>query len=865
MDPYELPSQSWNWSNLNNGEGNDDDGDGVSLPFPKRCNRAMTAAPTSPPATSSTAIAGLPSSGVTDRTIIPGRDASTSGDNNQGADEDDEEDEPEEEEEEDEWDKSTAEIQSISSEELHETRPNRWTGHPNTWRHWTKNDRDVWTSLEAVRMGDLGVHLYNAFALGRDAVAATSLKRKKELEGKGKGKEIAHGEEAGLQGEGLPRSAQRELTEDAQEGEDEEVWAPPKSWTSWPKRNYAVLGGGELMPEDAAILRRDWRDGLPSQNLEEEISSGILNATKVRFYRRKIREEAKAKEPIVISSGEESDELMQSVENETTGWRAATRSRSRNRSRATRHATSGNESAATADQPRKRKRSPDYEPIPLAYDEAAYEMLRPAARQILKKLDDTLTVLHNSRIATLRPHEDEPEESDTDNEGGDEGDIDTEGEQTPSPTLSTRGRGRPRNPDLIPHYEKERSESRRGRPRKVHVPREGETEEEMLIRVRKESKRRMPEFYFDSDYSGRSKSDISRSRSVGRSSRTKKTTTKTTADKAGERQSSVSRDSRESSVTDRDPTYYSRRHLKRLPLRDWRDVMGAAALAGFEPDVIARATQRCATLFGGEMTIHTLNEVPLTKSLKEGVETVSYKPKPPPEDLDPESDAEMVMDDNGDKKADLQASDLLMLQNRRATSRPPSMPGCRAVEPPPSSPGSETAGSRSRRRQRSATPGRARGGSHLCPHPDCPEALTGFARAWNLKRHLERIHGQPHVRSKSRSGAPTPGAVTTDDEGTGRSYGGGVVEEFDSMDEMDGAVHVDGFLQVIKVRKGWRSEVGTRPRTYRKRATTQTKGKERETRKGRGRRRGSIGRGYDNDEDDDAREDGERVVYESST
>ena len=71
------------------------------------------------------------------------------------------------------------------------------------------------------------------------------------------------------------------------------------------------------------------------------------------------------------------------------------------------------------------------------------------------------------------------------------------------------------------------------------------------------------------------------------------------------------------------------------------------------------------------------------------------------------------------------------------------------------------------------------------------------------------------------------------------------------MDEMFGGVHVDGFLQPIKVRKGWRTEVGERPKRYKTRE------------RGRSRRKGSVGRGWDEDEDE-AGDEGQGQGYESS-
>jgi hypothetical protein len=68
---------------------------------------------------------------------------------------------------EEDWDKDTDEINSLDSEELHETRPNRWQGAPATWKVLTEQDRSVHIALENVQNQALSLHLYNAFALKR--------------------------------------------------------------------------------------------------------------------------------------------------------------------------------------------------------------------------------------------------------------------------------------------------------------------------------------------------------------------------------------------------------------------------------------------------------------------------------------------------------------------------------------------------------------------------------------------------------------------------------------------------------------------------------------------------------------------------
>jgi hypothetical protein len=70
------------------------------------------------------------------------------------------------------WIVSTDEINSQDSDSLYERRPNRWRGPKSTWRTYTKEERATADSLTRVRDRDLGVHLYNAFAIKRDAETA---------------------------------------------------------------------------------------------------------------------------------------------------------------------------------------------------------------------------------------------------------------------------------------------------------------------------------------------------------------------------------------------------------------------------------------------------------------------------------------------------------------------------------------------------------------------------------------------------------------------------------------------------------------------------------------------------------------------
>lgn len=77
-------------------------------------------------------------------------------------------------EDDEEWDKSTSEIQSEDSDDLHDNRPNRWKGPPQSWRSITEEERLTYNALERLKNEDLSLHLYNAFNLKQGAPPAAA-------------------------------------------------------------------------------------------------------------------------------------------------------------------------------------------------------------------------------------------------------------------------------------------------------------------------------------------------------------------------------------------------------------------------------------------------------------------------------------------------------------------------------------------------------------------------------------------------------------------------------------------------------------------------------------------------------------------
>ncbi|KAK4116674.1 hypothetical protein N656DRAFT_765589 [Canariomyces notabilis] len=601
-------------------------------------------------------------------------------------------------------DMDTDEIHSADSDELHERRPNRWRGHPSTWRTWTERDRRTWYALESARKADLAVHLFNAF--------------------------------------GLKKGLREGPVVEGQDGDGGKDWKPGNLWTAWPVRANEVPDD-DLLPRtrdamDLFTLRRGSTSReFAGQNLEGEISATMLRYAKERFQRRHLQAQATNE---VVASIEEAE--SDSEEGDTSDAAGKTGS------------DKPDSDAPIRTAKRRRLASSSFSPVLSADDDRSYALLRPAARRIMSKLDNTLMVLHNARVSGLA-NMFESSSSDEDEE---------EVEPAPAERGLTRS-SEPPKPKPAPA-----PKGRGGRPRKVHVPQEGETEREMLIRIARESKRRLPRFSPDT---AESEEENGAGGGLGMKRKRRKPTPSPAKIESGaenehDGRRSASRvrrsisDSRASSRSSKprsgdsvgSPVRHRSHRLTKWGLRDWHDVLGAAALAGFSPAVIARAAQRCSTLFREEMVVHTLPEQSVTSD-KDRVQTVRYIPDAPmPSSSDDEDDQEDV------------------LLQHRIISRQPSV---RLTGT--SSPDAETeTAANTPRGSRSATPGPL----HFCPYPDCPWAIKGFTKRNNLTRHLRRTHGDQADE------------VTEGEE--------------DSMDEMHGGVHVDGFLQPIKLRKGWRAE-----------------------------------------------------------
>ncbi|KAK0383926.1 hypothetical protein NLU13_8017 [Sarocladium strictum] len=669
----------------------------------------------------------------------------------------------------DEWgDLDSDDIASVASSELHAHRPNRWTGPASTWRNLTKDERMLWQSMERLRSEDLGVHLYNAFALKRQG---------REAEGR------------------------KFLTVKSEDGK-ESVWAPPKAWTAWPLKPNELPSSGLLKP------RRDEYDHLtfsqpsfhmPSTDLQEEINAHILRFAKDRFRRRMARAKNKSQPGPIFASieGPTPEAVLPSSPGSEVSYQSGRSDKRRV------HAVSDMEldeeadvSGKTASRASSRSRSVTgdrrRQPQVSADDDLSEELLRAPVRHILTQLDKTLMILHHGRVALASHLDDSSGDDDEDDLASESGAMTPRTSAARRKRARSRSRSRPRsqsrsrpasqsstpaaNP-LLPATSPVIPGSRpRGRPRKVHIPLEGETREEMALRIARQSHRPKPTTVARRDdlafeaWLQQGEADAKRELKMAEGGRPTETAAAAAPTGAGEAGVEEGKGWRE-------------QKLDRLGLRDWSDVVGAATLAGFSDEVVERTVKRCVKLFGEGITMRRLEEVPLRKQQQQqqsdGIVERVYRP----EEIEL-GESEVEDEDMPDIKATTSATASRRQSTSRrsslgprsaATTQSPTPSHARPRFPFPSTTTTTTtpppilSRSRSRSRSRSAT------ADLYCPEPTCPRASKGFDRRANLERHVRLVHGGRRLEDW----------------------------EVDSDDDVVGGVRVDGFLREVVPEAGW--------------------------------------------------------------
>ncbi|KAK1448083.1 RNA polymerase I specific transcription initiation factor [Colletotrichum cuscutae] len=658
------------------------------------------------------------------------------------------------------WDLDTDEIRSVDSEELYETRPNRWKGNKATWNTYTQEERLLHRSMEQLRNRDLSVHLYNAFALRNRAVRPSAAGQPEEAD------------------------TDRPLEEIVDSGE----WRPPNLWTAWPMNSRIVPGDDflkETHDEDDEFTTRSRKEQLPSTALEEELTATILRQAKERFLRRQRR--AREREEAARTRDESANQRTAASSVSAHSSAVSDEDDEDEEGNTPLPSGQGAQAAGTSDvDAEKPNRSKTYEPVVSANDDLSADLLRPSVRHILSTLDNTLTALHNARLAGLSYMTDSSASATDveDDNASDAASVSSAASRASSSASKRKKKGRPRSKaPRTPEPEWTRALERRGRPKKVAVPLPGETEKEMKIRIARASKKRIP---FSSDEEDAAAAAEAEGEDAVVKRDEEGSGVETSRSRPPRKRRDLPAEARaEAKIKARETM------LGNWGLRDWSDVVGAASLSGFKPDVVARAAQRCADLFGQGMEMRTLSEGPATKGPKP--QTTRYVPGGGSSSDRRGGGGGATAPYAGASSSEDSEKERPVVKARRfgaASSRQNSL--ARDSIPPSDSDATErgrsTTAAAAARRSRSAS--RASSvGFFCCPVAGCERSLEGFGRRANLQRHVATIH---------------PGRVG--DALGGSGGGGGDRFDVESEDEMAGAVHVDGFMRPIRARKGWRAE-----------------------------------------------------------
>ena len=357
-------------------------------------------------------------------------------------------------------------------------------------------------------------------------------------------------------------------------------WVPPKWWSAWPLRPEDVPRDGEVVGKEDVDNAWVWKrldEGEMSREVEE-----CLMAVTVREARRRFEER---EEDVQEGEAEDaSDENIGDHERDVEEPMIKTPSESL--------------------EPKSYLR-----PVVSADDARSADLLRPSIRHTLSKLDAILLSLHHSRESCHRkPTSSTP-------------DTDDESIFSESPTKLPRGR--PRKLGNLTLLQKDgealtfaptdlfrAKKTHIGRPQKAYPRIAGESQEDYLIRIARIQKKSLPSFAAPAAMPPPRLPSVASEKSR-----------KSPARRATNEELKVSR-------------------RKKLGLRDWSEVLGSAALVGFEPDFVARVARRCANLFGEGMTMWTMNEAPL-KEKRVDFET-TYVPEEIPDFRD---DYEISEDD----------------------------------------------------------------------------------------------------------------------------------------------------------------------------------------------------------------------------
>lgn len=440
---------------------------------------------------------------------------------------------------------------SENSEENEQERPNRFKGPPQTWKGYTAADRQIVESLQQLADTDLAAHLYNAHALKR-RVRKSAQELSTLANWQNKDAWLKQGEE--LKYTDAVGQLQTELV-------------PAKDWTAWPVHPASLHASADGLRRAAVAPEKDeWIIGGnaaqdPGEELKDEMLGLFLRLAKNNWNTKK----------------------WQEISEQGTAQRVPSRSRSRSQSVHTDvemkdyELGDGDEEEAQEDG-KKRGRKPRVElnvkPSILADDAKAQQLLRPTIASMLSKLDDVVLALRRTRLNHFGRN--------GYGEGSSQSEFTTDAETT-EPETHSRPPSRAKS-------------ATRSKP----VTRQSSTSSRASRAPKSPKKPRKSTVEFDSDSASDYGAQFGEDDVVN--------------SEASRGNSKIRKRSRSASTTDGEDSHNTR-DWSRAGLMDWSEVLGIAAVKGWDQKALARSAQRCSVLFGEGMSFRPFAEDRATKPL----------------------------------------------------------------------------------------------------------------------------------------------------------------------------------------------------------------------------------------------------------
>lgn len=456
---------------------------------------------------------------------------------------------------------------SEESDDEEPERPNRFKGAPQTWRGYTAADRQIAESLQYFEDTDLAAHLYNVHALKRRVRKPAAALSKFER-WQNKDAWLKQGQE--LQYKDTVGQEQTELV-------------PTKDWTAWPLPPASLYTLDNGFRRTAIVPEEDeWVvGGNGTHDAGKELKDEMLG-----LFLRLAKDNWNAKEwQDVRQFG--SAKAQKRTKNRPKGAQLDVKMKDGSDHEA-RH--SEVDTQETSLKPgRKPQAEPDVKPTILADDAKAQTLLRPTIASMLTKLDDLALALQRTRLN----HFGHGGFSETSSQS--EFTTDAEGTERESRSRSqSRVKSAPRSkPATRPSSRATSSRASRAPPKPLKFTRQSE----------------------DSDSASDYGAQFEREQSLG---------------SASSRSPTMRRRRNRSVSTGDEGDVSNTRDWSRAGLMDWSEVLGIAAVKGWDQKALARTAERCAALFGESMSFRPFHEDIATKAVSEPIQyTPSTIPAPP--------------------------------------------------------------------------------------------------------------------------------------------------------------------------------------------------------------------------------------------